>query len=411
MTTSRELFDGRAGGSVTSSPDGLSPPRPARGPARSRAGSDRGGQTAGAPRDPAPERQPHGLPRAAHRRALGRERAGLGTEDGADPRVAAAEGASGAAAAHARLATCSRWATTNSTFPCSSARSPKPDRRSRRTTPEGEELLAGALALSRGPALAEFAEPFGRHEAARLEELRLAAVELRIEAELALGHQRDVVGELETLIAQHPLRERLRSQHMLALYRSGRHAEALASYQTFRRTLAELGIEPPASLRELQRQMLQQDLPRATGEHGDALPRPRQQPESSARLPWARSPTRAAATSGSPTRSSATGRSTSFSSMAGSARSSPVGNTRSWRPFTGGSRRWVDSSSSTSAAPASPIEFPRSVCPTWKRVWTTFVRCWTRSARSGRSCWVSPKEERCRRSSPRPTPREPPPSS
>ena len=104
---------------------------------------------------------------------------------------------------------------------------------------KARELLAGALALSRGPALAEFAEPFGRHEAARLEELRLAAVELRIEAELALGHQRDVVGELETLIAQHPLRERLRSQHMLALYRSGRHAEALASYQTFRRTLAE----------------------------------------------------------------------------------------------------------------------------------------------------------------------------
>jgi DNA-binding SARP family transcriptional activator/pimeloyl-ACP methyl ester carboxylesterase len=122
------------------------------------------------------------------------------------------------------------------------------------------ELLTGALALWRGPALAEFAEPFGRHEGGRLEELRLAAVELRIEAELALGHQREVVGELETLIAQHPLRERLRSQHMLALYRSGRHAEALASYQTFRRTLAEeLGIEPSASLRELERLMLQQD--------------------------------------------------------------------------------------------------------------------------------------------------------
>jgi DNA-binding SARP family transcriptional activator/pimeloyl-ACP methyl ester carboxylesterase len=122
------------------------------------------------------------------------------------------------------------------------------------------ELLGQALALWRGAALAEFAEPFARHEGARLEELRLAAVELRIEAELAFGHQRDVVGELETLIAQHPLRERLRSQHMLALYRSGRHAEALASYQTFRRTLAdELAIEPSASLRELERLMLQQD--------------------------------------------------------------------------------------------------------------------------------------------------------
>jgi predicted ATPase/DNA-binding SARP family transcriptional activator len=122
------------------------------------------------------------------------------------------------------------------------------------------ERLGDALALWRGPALAECSEPFARHEGARLEELRLAAVELRIEAELALGHHQDVVGELETLIAQQPLRERLRSQHILALYRSGRHAEALASYQTFRRTLSEeLGIEPSASLRELERQMLQQD--------------------------------------------------------------------------------------------------------------------------------------------------------
>ncbi len=122
------------------------------------------------------------------------------------------------------------------------------------------ERLGQALALWRGPALAEFSEPFARHEGARLEELRLSAVELRIEAELALGRPRDVVGELETLIAQHPLRERHRSQHMLALYRSGRHAEALASYQTFRRTLSEeLGIEPSASLRELERLMLQQD--------------------------------------------------------------------------------------------------------------------------------------------------------
>jgi DNA-binding SARP family transcriptional activator/class 3 adenylate cyclase len=122
------------------------------------------------------------------------------------------------------------------------------------------ERLGQALALWRGSALAEFSEPFAKHEGARLEELRLAAVELRIEAELALGHQRDVVGELETLIAQQPLRERLRAQHMLALYRSGRHADALASYQTFRRTLSDdLGIEPSASLRELERLMLQQD--------------------------------------------------------------------------------------------------------------------------------------------------------
>src|SRR4051794_26643669 len=113
------------------------------------------------------------------------------------------------------------------------------------------ELLGEALALWRGPALAEFSEPFAGAEAARLEELRLTALERRIEADLALGRHDDVVGELEALVAAHPLRERLRSQHMLALYRSGRHAEALAAYQAFRSTLAdELGVEPPPSVRE-----------------------------------------------------------------------------------------------------------------------------------------------------------------
>jgi DNA-binding SARP family transcriptional activator/pimeloyl-ACP methyl ester carboxylesterase len=122
------------------------------------------------------------------------------------------------------------------------------------------ELLSYALALWRGQALAEFSEPFARQENARLEELRITALEWRIEADLALGHHRDLVSELEAVIAEYSLRERLRSQHMLALYRSGRHAEALASYQTFRRTLADdLGIEPPASLRELERLMLRQD--------------------------------------------------------------------------------------------------------------------------------------------------------
>src|SRR5215218_5205297 len=125
---------------------------------------------------------------------------------------------------------------------------------------KARELLGEALALWRGRALAEFSEPFARHEGARLEELRMAALESRIEADLVLGHHRDVVSELEALIAEHPLRERLRSQHMLSLYRSGRHAEALASYQVFRRMLAEeLGIEPSASLRELERLMLRQD--------------------------------------------------------------------------------------------------------------------------------------------------------
>ena len=126
---------------------------------------------------------------------------------------------------------------------------------------QAADRLREALALWRGPALAEFAsEPFAQHEGARLEELRVAALESRLEADLALGRHRAVVSELEALTGQHPLRERPRSQLMLALYRSGRHAEALASYQIFRRKLAdELGIEPSASLRELERQVLQQD--------------------------------------------------------------------------------------------------------------------------------------------------------
>ena len=202
---------------------------------------------------------------------------------------------------------------------------------------QASKLLGSALALWRGQALAEFAEPFAQHESARLEELRLAAVELRIETELALGHHRDLVGELETLIAQHPLRERLRSQHMLALYRSGRHAEALASYQAFRRTLSEeLGIEPSTSLRELERLMLRRTRPSSRRRHKP----PPLRAEWSARRPWATSPMRAAATSGSPIRSSATDRSTSFSCTAISARSSPDGNTRDSRRSTGGSRRW-----------------------------------------------------------------------
>ena len=126
---------------------------------------------------------------------------------------------------------------------------------------QAAERFRDALSLWRGPALAEFAsEPFAPSEGARLEDLRVYALEGWLEAELALGHHRAAVSKLEALSSQHPLRERLRSQHMLALYRSGRHAEALASYQTFRRTLSEeLGIEPSASLRELERLMLQQD--------------------------------------------------------------------------------------------------------------------------------------------------------
>ena len=113
--------------------------------------------------------------------------------------------------------------------------------------------LDEALALWRGPALAEFAaEPFARAEGDRLEELRLAAHEDRIDADLALGRAQGVVGELEALVARYPLRERPCEQLMLALYRSGRAGEALAAYHSFRRLLAEqLGLDPSPRLREL----------------------------------------------------------------------------------------------------------------------------------------------------------------
>jgi YVTN family beta-propeller protein len=121
--------------------------------------------------------------------------------------------------------------------------------------------LDEALALWRGPPLDEFAyEPFAEAELTRLEEWHLRAREERIEAELALGRHSDLVAELERLVAEHPLRERGRGQLMLALYRSGRQAEALRAYEEGRRLLVEeLGIEPGADLQRLEKQILTQD--------------------------------------------------------------------------------------------------------------------------------------------------------
>ena len=123
------------------------------------------------------------------------------------------------------------------------------------------EALHEALALWRGPALADFVyEPFAREEILRLEELRLVAHERRVEADLERGRSSELVAELEQLIGVHPLRERLRGHLMLALYRSGRQAEALAVYQNTRKTLVEeLGIEPGPALQELERAILRQD--------------------------------------------------------------------------------------------------------------------------------------------------------
>jgi DNA-binding SARP family transcriptional activator/streptogramin lyase len=118
--------------------------------------------------------------------------------------------------------------------------------------------LRAALALWRGPALADFAyDDFAQHEIDRLEELRLAAVERRIDLDLALGHHDDLVAELEALVRTHPLRERLRGHLMVALYRSGRQAEALDAYQDARSALRdELGLEPSEELQALQRAIL-----------------------------------------------------------------------------------------------------------------------------------------------------------
>jgi DNA-binding SARP family transcriptional activator len=122
-------------------------------------------------------------------------------------------------------------------------------------------LLHEALALWRGPALADLDEEhFARLEAARLDELRVAALEERIDAELGLGRHGALVGELETLVAAHPLRERLRGQLMLTLYRCGRQAEALEVYSAARLALAdELGLDPSPELQELERKVLRQD--------------------------------------------------------------------------------------------------------------------------------------------------------
>jgi DNA-binding SARP family transcriptional activator len=136
----------------------------------------------------------------------------------------------------------------------------------------GEALAAGkvrlaadhfrdALGLWRGPALADLqAERFALAAGARLDEERVSALEQRLQADLALGRHRRLIGELQALVADHPYRERLRGQLMVALYRSGRQTEALRAYQQARRTLVdELGLEPSSELKALEQAILRQD--------------------------------------------------------------------------------------------------------------------------------------------------------
>jgi DNA-binding SARP family transcriptional activator len=128
---------------------------------------------------------------------------------------------------------------------------------------EAAATLRQALALWRGPALADVSqERFAQPEIARLEELRLACLGDRVDAELACGRHAEVAGELEALVREHPLHERLRGQQMLALYRSGRQADALDAYRSAYAALVDgLGIEPSPQLRTLEAAILRQDVP------------------------------------------------------------------------------------------------------------------------------------------------------
>jgi DNA-binding SARP family transcriptional activator len=144
---------------------------------------------------------------------------------------------------------------------------------------DARKLLVDALALWRGPALADFVnQPFASTEAARLEELRAVALEDRIAADLALGEHSALIPELQRLVAAEPLREKLWSHLILALYRAGRQGDALAAYQQCRKTLdEELGIEPGSAVRQLEIDVLQQapslDWPsESAGEQDQLLP-------------------------------------------------------------------------------------------------------------------------------------------
>jgi DNA-binding SARP family transcriptional activator/DNA-binding beta-propeller fold protein YncE len=137
--------------------------------------------------------------------------------------------------------------------------------------------LREALSIWRGPPLAGLeGEPFAGSASARLDDLRVAATELRIDADLALGRHAQLIGELERLIADHPFREGLRRQLMLALYRSGRQADALAVYRDTRAVLVEeLGVEPGPELRGLEAAMLRHDPSLEVAPHARTAKPPR----------------------------------------------------------------------------------------------------------------------------------------
>jgi len=135
------------------------------------------------------------------------------------------------------------------------------------------EVLREALSLWRGPPLVAY-ESFAQGEIARLEELRLATLEQRIDADLAGGREAELVPELQRLVRDNPLRERLRTGLMLALYRTGRQAEALEAYRDGRRMLNdELGLEPSRELQDLEQAILRQDEALGAAARSRLLPR------------------------------------------------------------------------------------------------------------------------------------------
>jgi predicted ATPase/DNA-binding SARP family transcriptional activator len=167
-------------------------------------------------------------------------------------------------------------------------------REARAATEEGDlhaavTTFAEAEALWRGAPLADFAyEEFAQPHIARLEELHLSLIEDRVDAELARGQQQHLVGELEVLVAEHPVRERLRGQLMVALYRAGRQADSLRIFQEGRAALAdELGLDPGHELRNLETAILTQD-PSLDPPSDHVAPPPTTQPVRRTNLPPAR---------------------------------------------------------------------------------------------------------------------------
>ena len=156
--------------------------------------------------------------------------------------------------------------------------------------PAAARALHAALRLWRGPAFDGLFSPFLDAERDRLAERRIGVLEERIEVDLAVGHDHELVAELRQLVAQHPLRERLRELLMLALYRSGRQAEALAAFREAQKYLAEeLGVEPTAQLQQLHMRILATDPtlagPTAQPAAVSAAPEPEPRPPTPAQLP------------------------------------------------------------------------------------------------------------------------------